>query len=103
MREADLLCHAGRQDDVVAVGPHDGERVVGHAATPSETRPADGLGRDELEDRIKGGVGRGRAGYGNAEGQALVDGEAGPCEASVGVLDGDRVGLGEGCGLLDIV
>lgn len=47
-------CRAGRGLDLLAVGPADGERNVGHRAAPGEADPAHLDGGGDLENDIEG-------------------------------------------------
>ncbi len=93
MERSYLLCHTRRSHDGFSVHPGDEEGVIGHGASPGQTSPADGDGRDNLGDDIVGGASRDLVRHGDAEDDALVVDELGEVKASLDIDEGGRVRL----------
>lgn len=48
-----LQGHSGGEYNFLAIGPCDGQGVVGHTTSPTKTNPTDLLGRDNLKNHIE--------------------------------------------------
>lgn len=93
MKPLHLHSRSSRSDKILSIGPGDSERVVGHAPTPGETDPFEGLRRCDLEDDGEPFLGRFR--NGDTEGDILERGVRG--EAAAEIVAVLAVTLSKGC------